>query len=134
MKKIILSILITLMLPVFSFAYTVSGSSRSYSVPSRSYSSPSPSYSAPSRSYTVTPSPTTYTVPSRTYTPPTSIPSVTARANTTVAPQVTYVYTSSPSFNPFSFNFFLWWWIFRTPSPVINNVNATTTHATSTKN
>lgn len=124
MRKIILFIVGCLvLLPSVVFAYTVTPSARSYSVPIRTYSAPIRSYSAPK----------VYSSPSRTYSAPKTYSAPTRTFNQPAASQPIKVnnYSSSPrsySYNPFTSNFILWYLIFGNHS---NNINS---YATSTKN
>lgn len=139
MKKILSFVLLSVLIPVFTFAYSVSGGTRSYSAPMRSYSAPMRSYSAPVRaysapvssptkSYTVTPSQKTYTAPVRTSVQKESVNNI-----SNVSPSS---YSGGYGYNPFSSNFLLWYWIFGGNNRQVQNINnhSTTTNATTTWN
>lgn len=123
-----IALLLSIMLPGIASAYTTSGA-RTYSAPARSYTAPSRSYTAPSR---------TYTAPARTYTPPATTyvaPKNPSPKPSPVAPVSSFT-SSQPAqvgyFNPFSANWFLWYWMFSNNGST-KNIYSTTT-STTTKN
>ncbi len=134
MKKLFAVFLAATLLPLTTFAYSVSGGYHSYSVPIRSYT-PSYHYTAPSYHYTPPPPPVrTYTVPTRTYTQTVNTPTK-AGTNTYIPTTRTVYVPSSPVvyynyqyWNPFGGNWFLWYWLFSSNNHnVTNNYAATST-------